>query len=257
MTDNRVTKIIETGLEKGENLYIFHGSYIHDWFLYDLYNGIMPLKDTLRRFFLLENEFDFFVYCRNSVFEVYKQIDNEPRITTELTQGHIADDDILNGLTSSSSSNNNSDDGDKTEQARNAAESQAAPDKAALMKITEFFKKNKSSRAAFFFEDFEWTAGLFKSTNDGELVYIEKISELVSNNNCVVSISISNADLLKRYNLGKEDCNIEMIGSPAVNEIWRSYIRTYFRKYKGAEKTTKNDFEELSLISEAIGAGDK
>lgn len=252
MIDNRAVASIKTGMEKGENLYIFYGEYIHDWFLYDMYNGIMPLKEAYQRFFLVDQSFNYFVYCRNNVFEIYKIVKNKVTITQELTRGQIASNDPLSGISSSMNSNN-----DTQNQAREAAESQAEPDKAALMKVVDYCKNNPSCRVAFFFEDFEWTSGLYKSSNDGELVYIEKVLELAKNNNCVVTISISNAEMLSRYNFNINGNNVEMLGSPSVNEIWRSYLRTYLRRYNVKKNITKNDFLELALISEAVGAGDK
>ena len=255
MIDNRAISSIKTGLDKGENLYIYHGEYIHDWFLYDLYNGVMTLKEAFQRFFLVDQSFSYFVYFRNNIFEVYKLVNDRVVITKELTEGHISNDDPLNGLNSTQGSNSSGNEGQR--QAGQAAESEAEPDKAALMKVVEYCKNNPSSRIAFFFEDFEWTTGLYKSSNDGELVFIEKVLEIANNNNCVVIISISNAEMLSRYNFNINGKNVEMLGSPSVDEIWRSYIRSYFRRYKKKRKVTQKDFLELTLISEAIGAGDK
>lgn len=256
MKNHRILGSVITGLDKGENLFIFHGKYIHDWFLYGLYHGVMKFRDTLERFYLVEKGFDYFIYCRNNVFEVLKSSSKgEIIITNELVRGRVDDSDPLNGLNSSSQK---SDSGtDNLQQAREAAENIAEPDKAAFLKAVEYCKNNPKSKVAFFFEDFEWTAGLHKSSNDAELFYIAKALELADYNNCVVNISIANAEMLSKYNIDINKKSVNMIGSATVDEIWHSFARIYFRNRKSRKKVSENDFSELSLIAEAVGADDK
>ena len=74
---NRATEEIIKGMEKGENLFILHGKYIHDMFLYDFYTGVCSLKDIYAKHFLEDAGFDCFMYCKNSEFAAYKLINNK------------------------------------------------------------------------------------------------------------------------------------------------------------------------------------
>lgn len=66
MTENRAVLNIKKGLEKGENLFINYGEYIHDWFLYDMYRGVNSLNDSYKIFFLEEQKYDYYCYLRSN-----------------------------------------------------------------------------------------------------------------------------------------------------------------------------------------------
>lgn len=265
MITNRAVFSIDKGMEKGENTFVFHGEYINDWFYYDMLNGVMSLKESYKHFFLSEKKFDYFVWYRNSEFEVYHTENNKAVLTTELTLGKRSSKSKLNGLSldnkQSSMNNQSSEDLQSEQENSNSAEKAAndvgSADKAAFCKAVEYCKKNKSRRMVFFFEDFEWTSGMFKSTNDSELYVIEKMIELRRCNNCVVVISISDAEMLKRYNFNVEKNNVEMISSPSVDEIWLTYLRKYLRTLSYNNPIGVTEMSELHLIAESIGSSER
>lgn len=252
MTDNRAVANVKNGLEKGENLFIYYGGFVHDWFLYDMYRGIMTLNDSYKTFFLEEQKYDFYTYIRTNTFEMHKYVNGSISKTNEIIEGRIDSDDPIANLELGNSENKES-----VKNVSNQAEQSGNEQYASLMKAVDFAKNNPNIKMAFFFEDLEWTAGFYKSSNDSELGIIEKIQELVKNSNCTVIISIANADMLSKYNFDINGKNVEMLGSPAVNEIWNTYIRRYSRKYDCKDIVSNKKLLDLFYISEAIGSGDK
>lgn len=265
--DNRVIDCLKKGLDKGENTYLFYGDYIHDWYMYDFHNGICDMKGTLKEYFLGNDLAQYFFYCKNDIFEAYQKQGKEIKECSKtLFQGKVKEGSKSLNLTRNNQGNkqNNNTQNGSTDQNENKAQdaveqSGAAGHKSAFQKAIKYCKDHQDEKLIFFFEDYEWTTGMYRSSNDEFLGYIEDVKKLMSFKNAYVVISIEEIQMLKRYNFIIDGENAVMIGSPAVDEVFSTYLRLYIRKYQGRKShvLTLDFFKELSAVSEAVSAGEK
>lgn len=120
-------------------------------------------------------------------------------------------------------------------EARDAIDqSGAAGHKSAFQKAVKYCEEHQNEKLIFFFEDYEWTTGMYRSSNDEFLGYIEDVKKLISLKNVYVVISIEEIQMLKKYNFIIDGENAVMIGSPAVEEVFSTYLRLYIRKYQSS-----------------------
>lgn len=268
--DNRVIDCLKKGLDKGENAYFFYGDYIHDWYMYDLYHGICDMKNTLKRYFLENDLADYFFYCKNDIFEAFHKEKSQLReCSNSLFQGTVNKQSASNGMSrnnrSKANGTHNQENDKNQKEARDAIEqSGAAGHKSAFQKAVKYCEEHQNEKLIFFFEDYEWTTGMYRSSNDEFLGYIEDVKKLISLKNVYVVISIEEIQMLKKYNFIIDGENAVMIGSPAVEEVFSTYLRLYIRKYQSStDKRRKvhalnlDFFKELTAVSEAVSAGEK
>jgi transitional endoplasmic reticulum ATPase len=271
--ENRVINHLEKGMEKGENTFFFYGEYIHDWFLYDLYHGVYGLSETLKKYFLDSKKSDYFFYCKQSEFKAYKEDKDKGKIIDcgdELFKGKEDPGDDSQDLSIENNKNKRKDGenegGDNngtsgTQKNVSDATRGASAELSSFEKAVKKCREEKSKQFTFFFDDYEWTTGLYKASNDEQLSYVEKVKELSSLKNVVVIVAIEEVQMLKKYNFKLDGNNVVMLGSPATEELFqtylRKYIRTYLKEYK-KEPSIKNEFlAELRKISEAVASGEK
>ncbi len=257
---NRALENIEKGIEKGENFFILYGEYIHDWILYDLYNGVLSIRDIYCRHFLNEYKYDNFIYCKNSIFTAYKVQGNEIRECNDIFDGSYAEGDDADGLDLEYL--------DESEDTREAVSEAAAvgentadntgnsEERNEFIRFVELCKNNKNKKYVIFLEDYEWTIGAYKSNNDSSLDYVEKIKEISSLKNTLVIISIEKAEMLEEYNFKIDGNNVFMLGSPSSEELYYTYLRKYMRQENRSEINTVF-FGKLREISEAVASGEK
>ena len=250
---NRTYTNIKKELEKGENIFILHGEYIHDIFFYDLYLGCKYIRDTLKHFFLQQEGFDYFFAFKKDRFEAFNSA--MKNVSDSLFKGKETKGDDSDGLDIPDSpivSQKSRREAEKN--AENAVK--ASADDNLFLKAIQYCKDNKKKRIAFFFEDLEWTAGLYKQSTDDALNYVEKLKELMALQNTISVVSIENEEMLKQFNFRIDGKNTFMVGSPSSEEIYDTFLRAYIRSY-GNFSQSSNFFEELKKISEAMSAGEK
>ncbi len=252
---NRATESIKKGIKKGENIFFMYGDYIHDWFLYDLYNGVKNAADTYKSFFLKEAGCNYCAYVKNSNTEVYELTkDGEIAAIENFTRGKIADDDILGDMSVSNIENNEDDQGRR---AANEAASMDSDENRFIKILTDRCKNEPKKKFGIIFEDFEWTAGLYKSSNDNELGIIERLKELSGLKNTLIVVTIEEIQMLKRYNFNIDGKNVIMVGSPSGEEIYYTYFRRYIKSVDDNIPLNHNLFIQLREISEAVASGEK
>lgn len=270
--ENRVISNLRKGIEKGENTFLFYGEYIHDWFLFDLYQGVRSLPETLKQYFLVQEKYDGYIYCKNELFEAYQSVNGLPKeCGQELFHGNKAGNDDSEGL-----SLGNVKQGKKSKQKEEevpeepegeeekadaqtvdaAREAANSSERNFFLKSIDFCRKEKEKKIVFFFEDYEWTAGLYKSSNDDQLLYIEKLKELAAMKNVVLILTLEDAQMLKKYNFKIDGKNTVMLASPAVEEVYSTYLRKYMRRYKRG-RIGGLFLKELREIAEAVASGEK
>lgn len=271
--ENRVFESIDKEIAKGENTFYFYGDYIHDWYLYDLYRGVCEIADVLKYSFFEKGMIDYFFYCKNDVFSAYEYVNGEIReCSDKIFEGKKAATSITKSKKLSLNNVNNDAAGTKNDNAQKVAKKENENDagekaventadskeKVNFKKAITFSEEHRDKMVLFFFEDYEWTAGMCRSSNDTELEYIEKAKKLSSLKNAYVIYSIEEIQMLKNYNFSIDGKNTIMLGSPSAEEVFSVFLRIYIRNYKEAGKELgDNFFKELSMISEAIASGDK
>ncbi len=252
---NRATDEIAKGMKKGENLFIVHGNYIHDTFLCNFFSGACNLELVYKNFFLNENKFKYFMYCKNEKFSTYKMVNNEFSECSE---------SMFKGKTGGALANMNVGNKNKqdTDEAKNEANHQAenagagSKEDSFFKKSVEYAAKHPDEHIAFFFEDYEWTIGAYMSSNDDRLAYVEKLFDLARLKNVTVIVSISQPKILEKYNIDITGKNVILIGSPSTEEIFRCYLRSYLVKTSEPSMNIST-LNELHYISESMASGTK
>ncbi len=252
---NRATDEIAKGMKKGENLFIVHGNYIHDTFLCNFFSGACNLELVYKNFFLNENKFKYFMYCKSEKFSAYKMVNNEFSECSE---------SMFKGKTSGALANMNIDNIIKqdTDEAKNEANRRAetagagSKEDSYFKKSVEYAAKHPDELIAFFFEDYEWTIGAYMSSNDDRLAYVEKLFDLTRLKNVTVIVSISQPKILEEYNIDITGKNVILIGSPSTEEIFRCYLRSYLIKTSKPNMNIST-LNELHYISESMASGTK
>ncbi|MDE6781648.1 MAG: AAA family ATPase [Ruminococcus sp.] len=251
--ENRIIENLRKEMAKGENFFIMYGKYIHDLFMYNLYIGVCDMKHTLQRYFLDELGYDYFVYIKNDNFEIWNLLNGNFSICNDMfdgkaTAGDDSDEMSLDDMDEKPETQDNS----AQETAENESNSQSEN---YFLKSVKYTQDNPDKKIIFFFEDYEWTTGLYKGSNDDCLGYIEKLKDLCKLKNTVVAVSIEEANMLRKYNFNLDGKNVNMVGSPALDEVYYTYLRMYLRNRKSSINSA--DFMELCDISDAVASGEK
>lgn len=253
---SRALANVISGIEKGENSFILYGEFIQDQFLENIYGGPQDIKEVVRSYFMDEVNYDYFVFCAPHKFEVYTPKSGK-KTTDELTKGTVAEDDDLGGMDPKNAKRTQKQQEESQEAGSKASGKALPPERNSFEKVVERIRSTPKKKFVILFENFEWTVALFKSSNDDELGYIEKLLELRKYNNCISIVTITDAELLKKYGIDTKSKTVEMLGAPSVEEIYRAYIRKYLKKYRGNRTITVDQMSELYEIATAVGSSDK
>ena len=158
---------------------------------------------------------DYFFYCKNDVFSAYEYVNGEIReCSDKIFEGKKAATSITKSKKLSLNNVNNDAAGTKNDNAQKVAKKEDEDDagekaventadskeKVNFKKAITFSEEHRDKMVLFFFEDYEWTAGMYRSSNDTELEYIEKAKKLSSLKNAYVIYSIEEIQMLKNYN---------------------------------------------------------
>ncbi|MCM1506592.1 MAG: AAA family ATPase [Ruminococcus flavefaciens] len=252
--ENRIIENIRKEMEKGENFFIMYGEYIHDLFMYNLYTGVCSMKETLRRYFLAERGYDYFVYIKNDSFETYRFLNGSFILCNEMFNGQATAGDDSDDLSLDDADDETLKANDNTAEST-AQENSNSESENYFLKSVRYSQQNPDRKIIFFFEDYEWTTGLYKGSNDDCLSYIEKLKDLCKLKNVVVTVSIEEVNMLRKYNFNLDGKNVSMIASPNPDEVYYTYLRIYLRQYR--KTINSEEFKELRDISDAVASGEK
>ena len=65
--------------------------------------------------------------------------------------------------------------------------------------MVQYCKNNKKEKISFYFEDYEWTTGMYCSSNDEKLDYIKNVKKLAALENVYIILSLEEVEMLKKY----------------------------------------------------------
>ncbi len=253
--ENRVIVNISKGIDKGENVFFLYGEYIHDYFYYDLFSGVKNIQETLKDYFLKEKQYNYYLYFKNDTCDAFKiNEDNIINCADELFSGSETVGDDSDGM--SLDNNTNKQENSETQSAIDNADTNTGSYNS-LLRMVDLCKSKTKKKFVFFFEDYEWTTGLYKSANDNELGYIEKLKELAALKNVTIIVTIEEVQMLKQYNFKIDGQNTCMISSPSSDEVYYTYLRKYIKNYQNRRQLNYSFFENLKEISSAVASGEK
>lgn len=270
---HRISSGLFDGIQKGYNTFFFHGVGITDVFLYNYYYGILSLKETFKRIYLDENyredssEYEktapiaeFFIYSKGeSIFECWEKIDDKYSECTESFFSVEQDEDDFSGIHIGSNKNNLDNKKEKDSEKTNAERqidlmaSQNQKNKNNWQNLLEKINEKKKM-VGIFIEDVQWLINIYASNQDANLNYIKILQELIKNKYVILSLSIHDTELLKRYGFDFDGKNTIFVGHPTVQEVKYSFLRQFMNKTSLTE-IQPDILTELNKISAGIVAG--
>lgn len=246
MNRNRVLDSLKKSLDKGNNLIFLHGSGVKDKFLYNFYYGSLNLNQTLKLYFWEREDIDLYCYINNKI-KCYKRTDKKFQQVSSDFFSTEQDEDDFGDIDASSP---------KTEEGKKIE--QESKNSGVEFENNFTILKEKISvmqeKVVVFFENFEWTAGLYSSNEDAALKYIKKIKELELIKNAIIIISLEDVEMIKKYNFEISRSNSLYIGNPSSDEIKTVYFRKYLKEYAGRQSIQTNILSELEDISQAMSS---
>lgn len=246
MNRNRVLDSLKKSLDKGNNLIFLHGSGVKDKFLYNFYYGSLNLNQTLKLYFWEREDIDLYCYINNKI-KCYKRTDKKFQQVSDDFFSTEQDEDDFGDIDASSP---------KTEEGKKIEEE--SKNSGVEFENNFTILKEKISvmqeKVVIFFENFEWTAGLYSSNEDAALKYIKKIKELELIKNAIIIISLEDVEMIKKYNFEISRSNSLYIGNPSSDEIKTVYFRKYLKEYAGKQAIQTNILSELEDISHAMSS---
>ncbi|GHV80756.1 hypothetical protein AGMMS49944_25470 [Spirochaetia bacterium] len=253
---NRLTHFIGTNSLKGENFFVMYGKSIHDCFYYDFYTGILSLNDTLKKYFLLKQNFDFFVDITVDTIIISKRIEDKIIEDTGFFEAHEKGGD-LDGM----DLNNAPDPADKqTKDHAESATENVNEDIAKWARLYETIKIKPEQNFVLLCSDFDWKIDLYKSSQDEKVHYVKRLKDFAKLKNVVIIITLEDAEKLKRFDIELEKNNSFMVGSPSAEEIKFAYLREFFAYNTNIPITNQiknNLLTEISTVASAISASGK
>ncbi|MFQ8891118.1 MAG: AAA family ATPase [Clostridium sp.] len=247
MNRNRVLDSLKKSLDKGNNLIFLYGSGVKDKFLYNFYYGSLNLNQTLKLYFWEREDIDLYCYINNKI-KCYKRTDKKFQQVANDFFSTEQDEDDFGDVDEKENS--------KTEEGREVEEK--LKNSGVEFENNFTILKEKISvmqeKVVVFFENFEWTAGLYSSNEDAALKYIKKIKELELIKNVIIIISLEDIEMIKEYNFEISRSNSLYIGNPSSDEIKTVYLRKYFKEYTGRQAIQTNIISELEDVSQAMSS---
>lgn len=266
MFRHRIKEPLKNGLDKGKRFFFFHGSGISDRFLENIYEEPYTLDETLKRYFLVEQDgkYQYFAYITTKDVTVYEaqgtdiaEADDffEPAVILTGNDDLPLDDEIVDD-----SGERKQDDSVRQLQENLDNSDIKAKNRMSVLKerIEEASRQMVGSgRFAVLFEDFEWQADLYMNEPSADKIKILK--DFFSLENAVVIVTLEDMELLKRFNFETTGSNVIYIGNPSAAEVKYLYLRMFLKGMpaSGGQGFQLTLFDELEEISYAMSSSNK
>ena len=242
---HRYLGLLDKGINQGISQFFLHGKALNDYAYLNTHLGIRNLEQTLMFYFLDVIRVDVFAVVSNGRVLFYDRTKKQKSV-----------EDIFSvskkrkGLgTKIDTATADSQEAEK--QAENATEQYS--DSKFINDLLLIQKNYDKIKMAIFFDEFEWSAGLYG--NEQNLDLIKMVRNWSKTKQSYTVIAIKNSDLLKEF-----DFNIELelpdliyISSPSQSEISNAYRRFLFKNNPEIEIVE----EDFSDITSGLQAGKK
>lgn len=250
MEHHRLLSPLEKIIQKGYNLAFLHGTGNRDCFYNDFPLGTLEASSSLKHFFLSErmDDVDYFIQVNDQKLLCFQQSD------TECTKAFFAVEQEKDDFDDISLD----DDREKADEAKELekrAEENNSEFHCNILLLADKIKE-KPGKTAVYFDNFEWTAGLYATNQDESLNLIKIIKELAKEKKAIVILNISDTNLLEPFHFNLEESNNIFIGNPSAKEVKSTFFRKYLRENQ-QESVPENLMTELEDIAQALAASNK
>lgn len=241
---HRVLKELNKKISRGQSLHFLTGDGIGDNFLYDVREGVKNLSDTLRDYFLRQeddNNFKYFIHVTAKANFHCSRVENG--VIEEVNFNDIIDPPKRGGALNRKADNAQKDNAEQIT-------SQNTSGNANIENLEKAIKKKNAPKFFIFLEKLEWIAKLYDS--QPETIWIAKIENWSSLRNVMIVVTIKDMNqFAEKYGFPRQEI---FIGYPSAEEIRNSYLRYILRH-------TNTDYNlnmaELEEISHGMSVGEK
>lgn len=254
MAKHRCSELISNALNKGSNFIVLHGNGIDDLFLYDFYYGVRTSLDNFKLMFLQQFGFTHFIHITEEDKQPKVFATNEKEGFHDITEDYFVqkemDADPDDPLADISKQDDIKTEGGKQLQEQMNENSASLRHNLVAEKI-----RQSQGRTVVYFERFDFYAALYSQNADVQVKAIKRIHHLQKLKNCVVMISMTNADKLKPFDIKTTGSNVIYIGNPAAPEIKYTYLRMFLRSISSDCRPAM--LKNLEEVAQAISTSDK
>lgn len=257
----RINNPLINSLQQGKRFFILYGDGIKDVFLESIGNGVLSLKENVQNCFLYRDDCEIFVTVNTDGVTVVRNRDGRIIDITESylkvqekEDSEMPDDEEEGGIPEKRKQS----DAAKDVEDNMNSNGVNIINSIGIVKNNAINDKISDKKTAVFFEDFEWLAKLYSSSNNSSLEYIKLIKDFYKIDQCYTIISIEDVELLKKYSFEIKGSNVIFLGNPSAEEVKYTYLLNFLGKTNFEKKSFQIDlFEQIKKISEAISSSKK
>ena len=264
--NHRLKLPLEKALNQGKRVLFFYGSGIKDYYLEGILEGNYTLQEVFQHYFLDNKEQDSYqcryytVISTNGVHIYKKEEEQILEVSEDFLAPKKVEDDMPEDEEEGETEQNS-----RRKESREAQNLQESIQNSGvnIVNYVNIIKsrigenQDSQQRYAVFFEDFEWLANLYSSSNDTSLEYIKILKDFMLLENCYVLVSLEEIELLKKYNFETKGSNVIFLGNPSAKEIKYAFFRRFLQKTTFYGEIQENLFEELEETGQAISSSKK
>lgn len=263
----RVSEPLNKSLNQGKKFFFLYGDGIKDCYLEDIHNGILSLRDVLKKYFFNREDCEIFVLVNTDGVQVLKK--KASGLIDDISKSYLSlasksdnefpeDDEEGGGQTDPKISGH-----EESEETKRLKESLKAGNVDILnyigiIKMRSQDKNISERKTVVYFEDFEWLGKLYSSNNNDSLEYIKALKDFYKIEECYTLISLEDIELVKKYNFETKGSHVIFLGNPSADEVKYSYLLQFLGTTNFEDNEIQMDlFEQLNNISQAISSSKK
>lgn len=258
---HRIDKPLSKSLQQGKRFFYLYGDGIKDIFFENFKEGVLSLNEIVRNFFLKRDDCDIFVTVNTDGVVVLRIIDDK---IVDISKSYLRLEEKKDSeMPADDEEGGMPENRDISKQAKDA-ESQMRQrgvniiNDIGIVKARSQDKNISKNKTAILFEDFEWLAKLYSTSNNDTLEYIKIIKDLYKIDECYVIISIEDVELLKKYSFETKGSNVIFLGNPSAEEVKYAYLLKFLGETDFSGSNVQTDlFDQIKKISQAISSSKK
>ena len=253
---HRLIEEIEKNRNKGQIIHFLTGDGINDNLFYGIREGILPIADSLKYYYLKDSEdFDYFIHIvnSNSNLTCHEKRGNEivdiafedmfapPRVNSVLGGGKRRNQNNTSNQTSNNSNDNISQTADNVRDSMDSTTSR-------IERLNELIKQG-NKRILIFLENLEWIADLYG--DQPENTWMAAMQRWQKAKNLLMISTIKDMELLSKYHFDQEET---FISNPTAEEIKYAYLRYIL---KNTSRNYRFNMSDLDDIAHSMSVGKK